>query len=394
MEYLGDRTSLCFYHLAICLKIAVYQRLTFVAFNIAICADIQTNNPRYSIKAVKETAFEVIMKLSSSHVAKFDYLLEQYQSELRQKTNPIKDLKEVIQILKYENTEEIKEELSKNNETIQNMQEKLSQLENGKHVVDNVLSTIRAKFKQSNLIVKRYEQSLSLLDREISEYEYYLNKIQFDIEKNDKLKTAKKLIGILPIEKCPRCLNKIEIDPGSEISSNHCSLCGSEMQNVDNTQLTLEYLKDELSDFKRILAIKIESRKEMEGKLIAARFELKEIKNQMDDYEDFLKPKNLEQYIYYSREIGRISNSSKELEKDKEIISKYENLKIEKDELQKNIDDLKEKKKDALKKQEQDKIKIRYFETEFKKLLSKFDFLRQGFENKRIVNPYSNNAYK
>lgn len=346
--------------------------------------DIQTNNPRYSIKAVKETAFEVIMKLSSSHVAKYDYLLEQYQSELRQKTNSINDLKEVVQILKYESTEDIEIELSKNNETVQDMQEKLSRLENGKHVVDNVLSTIRAKFKHANLIVKRYEQSLSLLNREISEYEYYLNKIQFDIEKNDKLKTAKKLIGILPIEKCPRCLNKIAIEPESEILSNNCSLCGSEMQNVDNTQLTLEYLKDELSDFKRILTLKKDSKQEMEGKLTTARFELKEIKNQMDDYEDFLKPKNLEQYIYYSREIGRISNSSKELEKDKEIISKYEKLKIEKDELQVKIDDFKEKKKDALKKQEQDKNKIRYFETEFKKLLSKFDFLRQGFENKRI----------
>jgi energy-coupling factor transporter ATP-binding protein EcfA2 len=71
--------------------------------------DIQANNPRYSIKAVKETAFEVIMKLSSSHVAKYDYLLEQYQSQLRQKTNSINDLKEVVHLLKYDNTEEIEE---------------------------------------------------------------------------------------------------------------------------------------------------------------------------------------------------------------------------------------------------------------------------------------------
>jgi chromosome segregation ATPase len=198
------------------------------------------------------------------------------------------------------------------------------------------------------------------------------------------LKTAKKLIGILPIEKCPRCLNNVILDEESERSKDHCSLCGSELQNIDNTKLTLEYLKDELSDFKRILALKQEARWETEGKLTASRFELKEIKNQMDEYEDTLKPKDLEQYAFYSREIGRISNLSKELEKDKEILSKYESLEIEKKEIQEKIDDIKAKKKNALNKEEEDKEKIRFFEKEFKKLLKNLDFLRQGFEEKRI----------
>ncbi|MEH7387634.1 hypothetical protein V7147_19860 [Bacillus sp. JJ1521] len=346
--------------------------------------DIQAINPRYSIKAVKETAFEVIMKLSSSHVAKYDYLLEQYQSQLRQKSNSINDLKEVVQLLKYNDREEIEKEISHNNGILQDMNEKLNRLETGKQVVDNVLSTIRAKFKHANLIVKRYEQSFTLLKREISEYEYYINKIQYDIEKNDKLKTAKKLIGILPIEKCPRCMNKVTLDEESELSTAHCSLCGSEMQSVDNTKLTLEYLKDELSDFKRLLVLKQEALQEIEGKLISARFELKEIKNQMDEYDDSLKPKTLEQYAYYSREIGRISNAIKELERDKEIILKFEKLENEKSELQEKIDDLKAKKRAAVNNQEQDKKKFRFFEKEFKKLLIKMDFLRQGFEEKRI----------
>ncbi|MGG3264392.1 AAA family ATPase [Bacillus cereus group sp. BfR-BA-01451] len=347
--------------------------------------DIQANNPRYSIKAVKETAFEVIMKLSSSHVAKYDYLLEQYQSQLRQKTNSIKDLKEVIRILRHDNTEEIEKEIIENNKTIQDMQEKLIRLEGGRQVVDNILSTIRAKFKHLSLVVRRYEQSLSVLNREISEYEYYINKIQYDMEKNDKLKTAKRLIGILPIEKCPRCLNKLTLDEEKEVSKNHhCGLCGSELQSIDDTKLTLDYLKDELSDFNRLLVLKQEAKEETEGKLMASRFELKEIQNQMNEYEDSLKPKNLEQYAYYSREIGRISNSAKELEKDKEILSKYERLEMEKKEVQKQIDNLKEKKKDALQKEEQDKEKLRFFEKEFKKLLKKLDFLRQGFEEKRI----------
>lgn len=346
--------------------------------------DIQSNNPRYTIKAVKETAFEVIMKLSSSHVAKYDHLLELNRAKLRHKKNSVNDVKEVIRLLKYDNRLEIETEISKNIEIIKDYQEKISLMENNRQVVDNVLSEIRVRFKHMSQIVRRYEQSFNVLNREILEYEYYLNKIQYDIEKNDKLKTAKKLIGIIPIEKCPRCLNAITIDEDSELSTNHCNLCGSEMQHEDNTKQTLEYLKDERSDFKRLLEMKQEAKQEIEGKLTSARFELKEIKSLMEDYEETLKPKNLEQYLYYSREIGRISNSAKELEKDKEIILKFEKLENDKNKLQEKIDELKAKKKEAENKQVQDKKKIRFFEKEFKKMLYKMDFLSRGFEEKRI----------
>ncbi|WP_179877733.1 AAA family ATPase [Bacillus thuringiensis] len=346
--------------------------------------DIQANNPRYTIKAVKETAFEMIMKLSSSHVAKYDHLLELNRTKLRHKTNSINDVKEVIRLLKYNNRLEIEKEINQNIEMVKDFQEKISLMENDRQVVDNVLSEIRAKFKHTSQIVRRYEQNLVVLNREISEYEYYLNKIQYDIEKNDKLKTAKKLIGIIPIEKCPRCLNAITLDEDRELATHHCSLCGSEMQHEDNTKQTLEYLKDEKADFKRLLEVKQEAKQEIEGKLTSARFELKEIKYQMDEHEETIKPKKLEQYLYYSREIGRILNSIKELEKDKEIILKFEKLEEDKNKVLEKIDELMAKKKAAKNKKEQDRKKIRFFEKEFKKMLFKMDFLSRGFEEKKI----------
>ncbi|WP_233414680.1 coiled-coil domain-containing protein [Thermaerobacillus caldiproteolyticus] len=346
--------------------------------------DIQANNPRYTIKAVKETAFEIIMNLSSSHVAKYEHLLEIYKSQLRHKNNSINDVKEVVRLLKYDNKSDIEKEIDKGKNLVKELQKKIAEIENGRQVVDNVLSEIRANFKHTSLKVRRYEQSLELLEREMAEYEYYINKIQYDIEKYDKLKVAKKLIGIIPIERCPRCLNNIIIDENAELLDNHCSLCGSEMQNIEYTTETLEYLKDELSDFKRLLFIKEEKKKEIEGKLTSARLELKEIKNQMDEYEEALKPKNLEQYHYYSREIGRIQNTIKELEKDKEIIGKFKKLEEEKKELINKIDEIKEKKKSEEKKQEQDRKKISFFEKEFKKMLFELEFLKKGFEDNKI----------
>jgi len=347
-------------------------------------SDIQASNPRYSIKAVKETAFELILKLSSSHVAKYEHLLEMYRNELRHKQNSINDIKEVVRILKHDNKTDIESDINKSNVLMKEFQEKISNMENGKLVVDNVLSSIRAKYKHTSLIVRRLEQSYNILKREITEYEYYLNKIQYDIEKYDKLKTAKKLIGLIPLETCPRCLNDIKIDEELELSTNNCDLCGSEMQIVEDNSLTLEYLKDELSDFKRLIAMKEEKRKDIEGKLTSARLELKEIHSQMDEYEEDIKPKNLEQLLYFSREIGRISNSIKELEKDREILIKYEKLLEEKANIVSKIDNISEKKKAAENKEEVDKKKIRYFETEFKKMLSTLDFLKQGFEEKKI----------
>ena len=56
------------------------------------------------------------------------------------------------------------------------------------------------------------------------------------------------------------------------------------------------------------------------NKLFLVRLELKELRLTMDGYENQLKPQSIEQYNYFSREVGRIENGIKGLEKDKEVL--------------------------------------------------------------------------
>lgn len=348
--------------------------------------DIQATNPKYEIADIKKTAFEFILALSSTDVAKYRHSLEFYNSQLRQKSNSLKDLQEVVQLLSHVESIQIDAEVrDKKNEVI-DLHKKISELEKGNSVVDNVLKEIRSKYRRMTMVAKRHEESIELLEAEVSQYQYYITKIESDIEKNDKLKTAKKLIGILPIETCPRCLNDINIQEKEELSSGCCDLCGSELKNVSNNVQTLQYLLDELKDFKRLMEKKEDARKEIANKLFLARLELKELKKTMDSYEDQIKPQSMEQYNFFSREVGRIENSIKELGKDKEVVRKYENITKEKDKIATKIKELKKSIKDAKASEDLDKEKLKTFEEEFKDILFKLDFLKDGFDTSKVDN--------
>lgn len=346
--------------------------------------DIQATNPKYEIADIKKTAFEFLLDLSNTDVAKYRHSLEYFNTQLRGKMNSLKDLQEVIQLLDKDSVAQIDEEIKVKKNDIIAFQKKISEMEKGNRVVDNVLKEIRSKYRKISMITKRHEDSLELLEAEISQYQYYITKIESDIEKNDKLKTAKKLIGILPIETCPRCLNDIEIEEKEELATGHCDLCGSELQSLKNTVQTLHYLQDELKDFKRLMGRKEEAKKEISNKLFLARLELKNLRETMDDYEDQLKPQSLEQYNYFSREIGRIENSIKELEKDKEVLKKYEILIKEKDKVAERIKELRQKIKAAKASENLDNEKLKTFESEFKDMLFKLDFLKDGFDTAKV----------
>lgn len=346
--------------------------------------DIQATNPKYEIADIKKTAFEFLLDLSNTDVAKYRHSLEYFNAQLRGKMNSLKDLQEVIQLLDKDSVAQIDDEIKVKKNDIIAFQKKISEMEKGNRVVDNVLKEIRSKYRKISMITKRHEDSLELLEAEISQYQYYITKIESDIEKNDKLKTAKKLIGILPIETCPRCLNDIEIEEKEELATGHCDLCGSELQSLKNTVQTLHYLQDELKDFKRLMGRKEEAKKEISNKLFLARLELKNLRETMDDYEDQLKPQSLEQYNYFSREIGRIENSIKELEKDKEVLKKYEILIKEKDKVAERIKELRQKIKAAKASENLDNEKLKTFESEFKDMLFKLDFLKDGFDTAKV----------
>src|SRR5699024_9257063 len=171
-----------------------------------------------------------------------------------------------------------------------------------------------------------------------------------------------------------------------ELSSGCCDLCGSELQNVNNTVQTLHYLLDELKDFKRLMEKKKEAKHEIANKLFLARLELKDLRKTMDSYEDQLKPQSMEQYNYFSREVGRIENSIKELEKDKEVLRKYENIIKEKDKIATKIKELKKRIKEAKASEDLDNEKLETFEEEFKDILFKLDFLKDGFDTSKVDN--------
>ncbi|HFJ9423023.1 TPA: AAA family ATPase [Bacillus paranthracis] len=348
--------------------------------------DIQATNPKYEIADIKKTAFEFLLDLSNTDVVKYRHSLEYFNAQLRQKMSSLKDLQEVIQLLKYDSVVQIDDEIREKKNEVEEYQKKIIEMEKGNRVVDNVLKDIRSKYRHVTLIARRHEESIELLDTEISKYQYYITKIESDIEKNDKLKTAKKLIGILPIENCPRCLNHVSVKETEELSSGHCSLCGSELQNIKNTGQTLHYLQDELKDFKRLMEQKVNAKAEISSKLFLTQLELKELRNTMDSYEEQLKPQNMEQYNYFSREVGRIENSIKELEKDKEVLKKYEKLVNEKDKVANRIKEIKGKIKDAKASADLDNEKLITFETEFKEILFELDFLKDGFDTVKIDN--------
>lgn len=348
--------------------------------------DIQATNPKYEIADIKKTAFEFLLALSSTDIAKYRHSLDFYNSKLRQKTNSLKDLQEVVQLLSHVESKQIDEEIIDNKNEVIDLQKKISELEKGNRVVDNVIKEIRSKYRHMNMVAKRHEESIELLDAEISQYQYYITKIESDIEKNDKLKTAKKLIGILPIETCPRCLNDITIQEKEELSSGCCDLCGSELKNVNNTVQILQYLLDELKDFKRLMEKKEDAKREIANKYFLTRLELKELKKAMDSYEEQLKPQSMEQYNFFSREVGRIENSIKELGKDKEVLRKYENIAEEKNRITSKIKELKKSIKDAKASEDLDKEKLETFEEEFKDILFKLDFLKDGFDTSKVDN--------
>lgn len=346
--------------------------------------DIQANNPKYEIGDIKKTAFEFLLNLSNADVAKYRHSLDHFNSLLRQKVTSLKDLQEVIRLLKHQTLPKVDEELLRARKEVTELQGKINQMEKGDRLTENVLLEIRKKYRHLTMVCKRYEESLSLLESELSQYQFYITKIESDIDKNDKLKTAKKLIGILPIDICPRCLNDISIDENKELSSGHCELCGSELQIATRGIQTLQYLQDELKDFKRIMEKKDEAKGDISSKLFLTRLELKELKQTMNGYEEQLKPKNLEQYNYFSREIGRIENSITELGKDKEVLLKYEKLINEKDRIASRINALKNSIKNAKANEDNDKKKLRDFNEAFKKILFSLDFLKDGFEISKI----------
>ncbi|SEK18979.1 AAA domain-containing protein [Paenibacillus sp. cl141a] len=350
--------------------------------------DIQAINPRYGLKDIKKTAFEVLLNFTGTEVIQARFELEKLESLLKQKNTSLKDIEELIGTLLFKQSVLIESEIEKVQKGIDENNKKIDEIELGSNEANNVINDIRNQFRISSLKARRYRETMNSLETEIEEYNFYINKILNDIEKNDKLKTAKKIIGILPIETCPHCLNALTINVDEELHSENCGLCGSPFKTMNYSQNDqyLGYLKDELKDFKRLKLQKEEEKQQLYSKVVVSELEQAELKKTMNDFEEKLKPKKLQSYNFHSREIGRLENVKTQLKKDKELILKYENLLNERTKL---IEDVKNKKtfiKNIQKQKENDEEKLKYFEEVFKSFLKKLDFLKMGLDEEKIKN--------
>ena len=348
--------------------------------------DIQAINPRYGLKDIKRTAFEVLLNFTGTEIIQARFELEKLESLLKQKNTSLKDVEELIGMILFKQSDLIEAEIEKAQKGIDDNNKIIDEMESGSNEANYIINDIRNQFRVSSLKARRYRETMNGLETEIEEYSFYINKILNDIEKNDKLKTAKKIIGILPIDTCPHCLNALTINVDEELQSDTCGLCGSSFKTLNYSQNDqyLGYLKDELKDFKRLKIQKEEEKQQLYSKVVVSELEQAELKKTMNDFEEKLKPKNLQSYNFHSREIGRLENVKTQLKKDKELILKYETLLEEKAKL---IEDVKNKKmfiKNIQKQKEKDEEKLKYFENVFKSFLKKLDFLKMGLDEEKI----------
>ncbi|QOH63196.1 hypothetical protein DI243_18020 [Paenibacillus polymyxa] len=350
--------------------------------------DIQAINPRYGLKDIKKTAFEVLLNFSGTEVVQARYELEKLELLLKQKNTSLKDIEEIIGTIKFKESVLIESEIEKTQKGIDDNNKKIDEMESGSNETNYIINDIRNQFRISSLKARRYRETMNGLETEIEEYNFYINKILNDIEKNDKLKTAKKIIGILPIETCPHCLNTLTINIDEELNSDNCSLCGSPFNTLNPSQNDqyLGYVKDELKDFKKLKIQKEEEKQQLYSKVVIAELEQAELKKMMNDFEEKLKPKNLQSYIFHSREIGRLENVKTQLKKDRELILKYEILLLERTTFAEDVKNKKAFIKSIQKQKEKDEEKLEFFEIEFKSYLKKLDFLKMGLDEEKIKN--------
>ncbi|RNB79747.1 hypothetical protein EDM56_28460 [Brevibacillus fluminis] len=347
--------------------------------------DIQAANPNYNIPDVKHKAFEIILNLSSVQNITEKLRLKLLKNELKEKRTSRDDVHEIISLFKYKSTEEIKSAVKVIEQEVEEYHTRLKELESGNIQLDGSVQPYREDYRKLKNVIRRYKEQINGLSREINEYYYRINKIKLDIEKIDKLKTAKKLISSLPIENCPHCLNQVLIDEVYEIDTNNCSLCGNQFKlaNISKSEQLYGYLLDEMRDFERIKNRKELEKHEVESKLFLLELDIEEIEKTINEINFDLKPNYLKQYQGYSSEIGRLNNTLINLKRENEIITKYEAIENQIITLSEEIAELDKK----LKETENDTVdseKLQLFEDTFKEILRGFDFLKEGFDNKKL----------
>lgn len=343
--------------------------------------DIQANNPFYGVNNVRQRAFELILGFdNNTNVFSYNVKQKILQVNKKEKEKQLEKLEEVMQLFLTITSEDNKNKVDSLNKEMKEYIDKINYMEYKKGISSENIQPYREKYINLKKIERRYQEQIDLLKREIAEYEYYLNNIDSEIVKLDKLKTAKRLISVLPVKECPHCLNTISINEEVEIETNYCSLCGNELNIISeaNNNDMYQYLKDEKKDFEKIKENKLCQLNDVQNKLYIIKLDIKELQEYMNSIDLDLKPDFLREYSYYSNEVGRIKNILSTLEKEKITIKDKDSLEKEIKKLEGELKELKTNLNN--KDMKENEKKFEFFQASFKSILKNFDFLKDGFD--------------
>lgn len=347
--------------------------------------DIQSNNPYYNVKEVKQKAFEVIMGFND---------IKNFEEKISLKIKKDKKKGLVIQKKKFIEAIEIynSKTILENAELVDKLQNELDELlikkenmESSQLSNSNSLAQLKNKYLELNNIHRKNIFKKDMLEREIKDYKSYINSLELEILKIDKLNNAKKLISHLPIKQCPHCFNEVDYLNKSERNGNNCMLCGSEFEkrkNSTNDEI-FSYLKDEKKDFVSILNLKKKELDKIISKIDIVELDIKESKMLINSVELNLKPQLLDELHIVSSEIGRSQSELIALEKEKNILLKIESIERNIIQLNSEIKKIEDNLK-AINKEDNDKMKFEDFESNFKDILLELDFLKDGFDDKKL----------
>lgn len=342
--------------------------------------DVQATNPTYGVFEMKSLVFQIILNLSGVALIEDKLKLQKIKEELSEKIKLKEQLDDIILAAEFGTSESISKQLELFNLDLNFRRKELKKLNETKTSNEQSFNPLKAEFRILNYEISDLKNDIETLDKSINQYSYYINKVNMDIEKTDKLRTAKRIISNIPIKQCPHCLNNVDINAEKELESGNCTLCGKTMQIKNaNFKELIDYLKNERNDFIKLKGKKEKIKKRKEKRLFLQEINVKEIKQRIDKIEFELTPKFLEQYYLVSNKIGSTENKIGQFEKERKVVLEYEALVVKVNNLMVDKKALEDKiRKEKVKNKDDNKLK--YFQTEFKSILRKIDFLKYELE--------------
>lgn len=335
--------------------------------------DIQANNPYYGVRGIKQLGFEIIMNLSKVEDLKNKIAKEKNNDKIRELNNVLSSYNEVINIFITKNLQENIDKIENIKSEIETLDSEISKL---KSLTNNKIDDYESyKDKYSNIceLSDTYSKELIILKKQNSQYEKYIESIEDEIKNFDRLKTAKSLIGSIPVTKCPNCFSDVTIDS----SIDTCSLCGNEFKEIKmakNDEL-YKYLIDEKKDFLKLVDNKNRKITAYENKIKLLDLDKEEMEKMMNTIEYDLDGESLKNYSKNVYKLGMQQNELKALTKEQIVLNKIEKIKKQVNDIE-NIDT--KVKKNNGGESISDYDKIHYFEVKFIELLKNLDFIKDG----------------